>query len=297
MAGFANDNKNVQMILYKKAADLQHYLRKQKSAGQGLGFIPTMGALHQGHLSLIEAAKMHHGRVVCSIFVNPTQFNDPGDFQKYPLSIEKDICLLEKKGTDVLFLPEIEEIYTEGTANLEQYPLGYLDTILEGKFRPGHFQGVCQVMRRLLLLAEPDRLYMGQKDYQQGMVVRILLQLMGSKTELFLCPTEREPDGLAMSSRNMRLDPSQRKKALAIFDALAYLKKNLQPGNLSLLIQQASGILIKNDFKIDYVAIADQYSLEPIEEWNGKQKIVALVAAFQDQIRLIDNLVLNDEPN
>jgi pantoate--beta-alanine ligase len=285
------------MILFKKASDLRKHLEKQRATGNKLGFVPTMGALHAGHLALIEAAKKEEELVICSIFVNPTQFNDPGDFQKYPLSVEKDIQMLEKKGTDFLFLPDIDEVYPDGVSHLEHYNLGYLDNILEGRFRPGHFQGVCQVMYRLLKIVEPDRLFMGQKDYQQGMVVRELLEIMGSATELRLCPTEREPDGLAMSSRNTRLNSSERKNAIAIYHALGYLKKNLQPGNLSALVDQASDFLIKNEFKIDYVEIADLNSLELVRQWNGQQNLVALVAAFQDEIRLIDNMVIYDEPN
>jgi pantoate--beta-alanine ligase len=285
------------MILFKKANDLYNHLGKEKSAGRKLGFVPTMGALHLGHMALVEAAQEQGDLVICSIFVNPTQFNDPEDFQKYPLSIEKDIYQLERKRTDILFLPGLGEIYPDGTARLEQYDLGYLDSVLEGRFRPRHFQGVCQVMKRLLSIVEADHLFMGQKDYQQGMVIKTLLELMGSETELRLCPTVREPDGLAMSSRNARLNPAERKKSSALFQALGYLKKNLQPGNLSALIDQASDFLAKNDFRIDYVEIADLQSLELVRQWNGQQKLVALIAAFQDEIRLIDNLLLNDEPN
>jgi pantoate--beta-alanine ligase len=285
------------MILFKKAHDLRNYLEGQQSAGFELSFVPTMGALHAGHLELIEAAKKTRTRVICSIFVNPTQFNDPGDFQKYPLSVEKDIYMLEKKGTDILFLPALEEIYPQGTRQLEQYDLGYLDTILEARFRPGHFQGVCQVMSRLLRIVNPDHLLMGQKDYQQGLVVKTLLQLMQSKTRLRLCPTVREPDGLAMSSRNTRLNPTERKRAPAIFQALEFLKKNLRPGNLNALLEQATGLLIKSDFRIDYVEIADLLTLQGVRHWDGKQRLIALAAAFQNEIRLIDNLTLDDEPN
>jgi pantoate--beta-alanine ligase len=160
------------MILFKRAAELAAYLETKAREGLLPCFIPTMGALHQGHLSLIKAAKAMNGITVCSIFVNPTQFNDPGDFHKYPVTIEKDIYLLEKQGADLLFLPGIAEIYPDGTDHLERYDLGYLETILEGKYRPGHFQGVCQVMRRLLAIVRPAHLFMGQKDYQQCMVLK-----------------------------------------------------------------------------------------------------------------------------
>ncbi|HTS43236.1 MAG TPA: pantoate--beta-alanine ligase [Puia sp.] len=280
------------MILFKKAGELSNYIRKKQSAGLQVGFVPTMGALHEGHLSLIQASKQDAGLSICSIFVNPTQFNDPKDFQKYPVTIEKDIYILEKNGVDLLFLPSVEEIYPNGTTNIETYPLGYLETVLEGKYRPGHFQGVCQVMHRLLNIVKPDHLFMGQKDYQQCMVIKKLISLMQSKIIFHACATVRETDGLAMSSRNRRLNESERKKALGIYEALTYLKKNLSKGNLSDLIAQAHNILTDQHFKIDYVEIADADSLELIHEWNGKQKLVALIAAFQDEVRLIDNMIL-----
>ena len=280
------------MILFKKAGELSNYIRKKQSAGLQVGFVPTMGALHEGHLSLIQASKQDAGLSICSIFVNPTQFNDPKDFQQYPVTIEKDIYMLEKNGADLLFLPSVEEIYPNGTTNIETYPLGYLETVLEGKYRPGHFQGVCQVMHRLLNIVKPDHLFMGQKDYQQCMVIKKLISLMQSKIIFHACATVRETDGLAMSSRNRRLNESERKKALGIYEALTYLKKNLSKGNLSDLIAQAHNILTDQHFKIDYVEIADADSLELIHEWNGKQKLVALIAAFQDEVRLIDNMIL-----
>src|SRR6186713_3613916 len=160
------------MILFKRAGDLAAWLAQQRKGGKTIGFVPTLGALHAGHISLIDISKRSAGVTVCSIFVNPTQFNDPNDFQKYPVTLEKDIYLLETAGTDVLFLPELSEVYPNGTKDLEHYDLGRLETIFEGKYRPGHFQGVCQVMRRLLDFVVPDDLFMGQKDYQQCMVVR-----------------------------------------------------------------------------------------------------------------------------
>src|ERR1700750_2070008 len=155
------------MIICKTIDSLHNVIFPADKPRGSIGFVPTMGALHEGHLSLIKLSKEVDTLTVCSIFVNPTQFNDPRDFQKYPITIENDIILLENAGTDVLFLPELDEMYPDGTKNLETYDLGYLETILEGKYRPGHFQGVCQVMRRLLQLVRPDELFMGQKDYQQ----------------------------------------------------------------------------------------------------------------------------------
>jgi len=281
------------MILFKKANELTDYLSRQRSAGRKIGFVPTMGALHQGHLSLIERSGENKNLTVCSIFINPTQFNDPKDFQKYPITIEQDIYLLEKKGTDILFLPSDEEIYPNGTINMQHYDLGNMETILEGQYRPGHFQGVCQVMHRLLLIVEPDHLYMGQKDYQQCMVVKKLLQVTQAGIIFHTCPTVREPDGLAMSSRNTRLNETERKNATTIYETLLYLKKNLTPGDLSALLKHATFKLEEKGFKVDYVEVADAETLGFVHHWNGQQKLVALIAAFLHEVRLIDNMALN----
>ena len=285
------------MLIHKKAELLKDFLLKWRKAGEVLHWIPTMGALHDGHISLIEAAKRQKGLVLCSIFVNPTQFNDPNDFKKYPVTVERDIYLLESSGTDVLFMPSVEEIYPTGFNNLPHYELGYLETILEGKFRPGHFQGVCQVMHRMSQIIEPDHLFMGQKDYQQCMVIRRLLEITGSKAVLHTCPTKREPDGLAMSSRNVRLTENERKKAKAIFQALQFLKENLKTGILSELLSEAKSILIKNDFRIDYAETADADNLKLLDSWDGKRPLVALIAAFQQEVRLIDNMILTAKDN
>jgi len=280
------------MIIFKKAEVLNAYLTKKRSEGKNIGFVPTMGALHTGHLTLIETCRRDENLCVCSIFVNPTQFNDPKDFQKYPITIESDIYLLEKNGADILFLPPTEEIYPNGTSNLAHYELGYLESLLEGKYRPGHFQGVCQVMERLLRIVAPDHLFMGQKDYQQCMVVKRLLQITQSKMIFHTVPTVREPDGLAMSSRNTRLNEDDRKKAVTIYKTLLFLKQNLAPGDLFSLSLQAANMLTAEHFKVDYVAIADADTLEPVEVWNGKQRLVALIAAFLHEVRLIDNMML-----
>ncbi len=285
------------MILFKKAAQLTDYLAKEAGDGMETGFIPTMGALHEGHLSLIRASKNATALTVCSIFVNPTQFNDPKDFQKYPVTLEKDIYLLEKNGVDILFLPGVTEVYPKGTTHLEQYDLGYLETVLEGQYRPGHFQGVCQVMHRLIGIVRPQHLFMGQKDYQQCMVIKKMLSAMQSKIIFHTCPTLREPGGLAMSSRNMRLDEKERVKAATIFRALSYLHDNLQSGDLTGILDKAKNMLRENGFKPDYVEIADAQNLEIVHRWEGKQQLVALIAAFLRETRLIDNMILPNEHN
>lgn len=280
------------MIIVKEAKTLDRYILQEKAKGSVIGFVPTMGALHRGHLALIERSRQHAGFTVCSIFVNPTQFNNAGDFRRYPNVIEKDIALLAEAGTDMLYLPSVEEIYPGGTDGLEQYELGYLETVLEGQYRPGHFQGVCLVMQRLLSMVRPHRLLMGLKDYQQCMVVKRLLQLMRSDIEFIACPTIREPDGLAMSSRNMRLSPEDRKKAPAIYRALDYIKKELRAGELTGLKAKAGQQLTEAGFKVDYTEIAHAETLQIMDSWNGKDPLVALVAAFLNEVRLIDNMVI-----
>lgn len=281
------------MILFKKSAAASHYLLGIHSAQKTTGFVPTMGALHQGHLSLIEASKRQNPVTIASIFVNPAQFNNKSDFEKYPITIERDIELLEAAGCDALFFPAVDEIYPNGTAQTQTYDLGFLEMVLEGRFRPGHFQGVCKVMHRLLTILPATNLYMGQKDYQQCMVVKRLLALINSQTALHTCPTLREPDGLAMSSRNMRLNATERQQAVAISKALFSIKDQLQQQPPKVLITNATNLLLQHQFKIDYVAIADANTLQPVSNWNGQQPLVALIAAFQNEVRLIDNLVLN----
>jgi pantoate--beta-alanine ligase len=280
------------MIIFRQAAAISRYLNGVVGSGKTIGFVPTMGALHQGHLSLIEAAKSGNDCSVCSIFVNPTQFNNATDFAKYPITIANDINLLEVSGCAVLFLPDVAEIYPDGTALSTPYPLGDLEKVLEGQYRPGHFQGVCQVVERLLRIVQPQRLYLGGKDYQQCRVIQKLVALKDLPVSIEVCPTLREADGLAMSSRNMRLSPEARLRASAIFDTLQFLQQQLAPGELTPLIEEATTTLTEKGFEVDYIAFADAQSLTPRSVWDGQSAIVALIAAFCDGVRLIDNMVL-----
>jgi pantoate--beta-alanine ligase len=281
------------MVLFKKATDLSEQLRQIRAGGGKIGLVPTMGALHEGHLALIGASRAAHDITVCSIFVNPTQFNDAGDFAKYPVSTEADIYLLEKAGTDMLFLPSVQTLYPGGTQGLERYDLGELENVLEGKYRPGHFQGVCQVMHRLLDITAPDALFMGQKDYQQCLVINRLLKLTKINLDFRIIPTIREADGLAMSSRNRRLNEDQRSHATGIYKTLLFLKSRLKPGDLDPLLEEAWQLLVSDGFRTDYISIADEATLQPVHNWNGREPVVALIAAFQEQVRLIDNIRLS----
>ena len=283
------------MILFKKSTDLRKYLDSQTKKQDTVGFVPTMGALHEGHLSLIKMSKKENQITVCSIFINPAQFNDPVDFKNYPETIEKDIALLNSVLCDILFLPVVDEVYPDGLNITKHYDLGTLETILEGKYRPGHFQGVCKVVHRLLEIVKPTRLYIGQKDYQQCKVITRLLELIKNEIELeiIICPTLREKDGLAMSSRNLRLNSEERKMAKTIYDTLSSIRNDIIPGKLEALKEKSYLVLQEAGFKIDYLEIADANTLETIDSWDGFQKIVTLIAASIGNVRLIDNMMTN----
>jgi len=280
------------MIVFKKADELTRYLLQQRAKERSIGFVPTMGALHPGHLSLIGTAKKEEAITVCSIFVNPTQFNNSDDFKRYPVTVEEDIKKLLTVDCDVLFLPATEEIYPEGYV-AKHYDLGELETVLEGHYRPGHFQGVCQVVHRLLEIVQPAALYLGQKDYQQCMVIERLIAVLGKQNniQLKILPTLRESDGLAMSSRNLRLSEIQRQTAPALYESLLYAKTHLANDSLEKIKQASRSDLAKKGFAVDYFEIADAHTLLPPSDKN--ESLVALVAASLDGIRLIDNLPLN----
>ncbi len=281
------------MILLKHPNDLSSFIQNGSIDHNSIGFVPTMGALHEGHLSLIHTARLENALVIASIFVNPTQFTELADFEKYPSTIEADILKLEKAGCDILFLPSVADMYPNGSSPSQQYDLGHLDSILEGEFRPGHFQGVCQIVHLLLEIISPGRLYLGQKDFQQCLVIKKMISQIGMDTSVIICPTQREPDGLAMSSRNVRLSHLERKKAANLFNTLSYIKENIQLEDLENLKQMAQNILIEQGFKVEYIAISKAQTLETVQNLDGKSTLVALVAAYINQVRLIDNLVLN----
>ncbi len=279
------------MIIIKHIKDIQEQILAFKKIGKLVGFVPTMGALHAGHISLIEHAASENDVTVCSIFVNPTQFNNPDDLKKYPITIEADIDKLEKAGCSILFLPSVAEMYPPNEIPV-RYDLGELEMILEGKYRPGHFQGVCMIVDKLLAAVLPHVLYLGRKDYQQCMVIHRMMLQKAYQIRLAICDTIRESDGLAMSSRNMRLNATERKQALRIIESLNLFKQDLKPGNLAHLKIAATNFLLNNGYKVDYTEIADAETLELQDNWDGKQKLVALVAAYLNEVRLIDNIVL-----
>lgn len=279
------------MIIFRKASDLQRHLAGRAEA---IAFIPTMGALHAGHTSLISRAHETGHTTVCSIFVNPTQFNDREDYEKYPRSNDADISLLLDSGCDILFLPSEEEVYPVGADAVQAYDFGRLETLLEGAHRPGHFRGVGQVVGRLLELVQPQHLYMGQKDYQQCLIVKSLLEQMSleRKPELHISATVREDDGLAMSSRNRRLTDPQRALAPVIYQCLVSIQTKAGEAKWPIVRKECVDLLRDKGFEPEYVALADSESLEPVEAFDADRKTVALIAAKLGKIRLIDNMIL-----
>ncbi|HEY5392225.1 MAG TPA: pantoate--beta-alanine ligase [Hanamia sp.] len=281
------------MHLYKHPDDLKTNIESKALSGKTIGFVPTMGALHEGHLSLLKASRQTCDITVCSIFVNPTQFNNQEDFIKYPKTLSNDILLLEENDCDILFLPGEAEIYPNESSRLKHFDLGYLETILEGKFRPGHFQGVCLIVEKLLKIVQPDFLFLGQKDFQQCMVIRKLLEIMQSETKLTICPIIREKSGLAKSSRNLRLTNTEQKLAAGLHEALVTIKNQLVPNNFLSLKKEAIVQLENLDFKVEYLELATSNNLELISEYQAGQQIVVLVAAYFHEVRLIDNFLIN----
>jgi len=279
------------MNIFKTAGELSGFLSRSRAQGQTIGFVPTMGALHEGHVSLVRQSKESDDLTVCSIFVNPTQFNNPDDFQNYPVTIDRDIELLLTAGCDVLFLPSVAEVYPPAHSR-RHYELGPVETVLEGAFRPGHFQGVCEVVERLLRLTVPHRLYLGQKDFQQCMVIRRLLELTGmqEQLELVIAPTIREADGLAMSSRNLRLDPGARRQATGIYRCLEAIRTDFGKRPTPELEAEAKTRLEQEGFIVDYVALCEPATLLPL---SGPDKpAVVLAAAWLGKVRLIDNVLI-----
>jgi pantoate--beta-alanine ligase len=284
------------MYLFKQKDALDRHLTAARNKGERIGFVPTMGALHAGHLSLITTAKENCDIVVCSIFVNPTQFNDPSDFEKYPITIDNDILLLTESGNNVLFLPSVAEMYPEGLASDKHYDFGQLETVLEGAHRPGHFQGVGRVVHKLLDIVQPDMLFMGQKDFQQCLIVNRLLKLIDSKAELEICPTLRETDGLAMSSRNLRLNPTERQNALHIYKSLNYIKNNITTASFSEILGNAIKELTANGFEVDYIDIvgtAEDGAIIFPKSLDGNNLYVVVAAReVSSNVRLIDNMAV-----
>lgn len=271
-----------------KKALLPHYDSKKS-----IGLVPTMGALHQGHLSLVEKATSENEITVISIFVNPTQFNDPEDLKKYPRTLEADLALLEKANVDIVFAPTVEDVYPTKDTRTFSYPP--LDEVMEGKARPGHFNGVCQIVSKLFTLTNPTRAYLGEKDFQQLAIIREMVRTYPFQIEIVGCPIMREIDGLAMSSRNMRLTPIQRTQALNISKTLFSAKEKVDTYTLpSLKVWVENEIESSEGLDLDYFEIVDGNTLQPIENWQDASYIVGCITVFCGEVRLIDNITLKN---
>jgi pantoate--beta-alanine ligase len=280
------------MYVFHFGSDLQRYLSAQRLAHRAIGFVPTMGALHEGHLLLVRRAIEFGDLPVCSIFVNPTQFNDPNDLLRYPRTPEQDILLLAKAGCQVLFLPAVEEIYPPNVQASQQFTFGHLEKVMEGAFRPGHFQGVAQVVSRLLNLVQPSRLFMGQKDFQQTAIVASMLRQSGSPVDLRIVETMREADGLAMSSRNARLNPQWRLVAPVIYQTLKEAQRLYASASPDAICQGAMETLLNAGLRPEYFNIVDGSTLMPVTDPSEASFVVACTAAWAGDVRLIDNLIL-----
>ncbi len=273
--------------------ELQTVINKFKSKGKTIGFTPTMGALHNGHMSLIEASNIENDITVCSIFVNPTQFNETSDLEKYPRTLKADQKLLKKHGVDIVLAPTNAEVYPKGLKTKLSIDFKGLDKEMEGEFRPGHFVGVAQVVKRLLDIVTPDALYMGQKDFQQFSIIQYMIDYFNLDTKLRVVPTSRKESGLAMSSRNVRLTSQHKDAAKEIYKTLKYVKRNKYNLSCADLQQYAMTRLAKvNGFKPEYFTIADGRTLQSIKQIKNVDYAVACTAVWAGDVRLIDNIIL-----
>ncbi len=275
------------MKTFNTKEKLAEYLNSVKGVNIKIGLVPTMGALHQGHLSLIKASKEKCDLTIATIFVNPTQFNSPDDLLKYPKPIEKDQDLLKEAGCDVLFNPEVEDMYEAGEK--WDYQVGELNSVLEGEFRPGHYQGVTQIVYKLFTLIKPDCAFFGQKDYQQFLVINEMTKDFNLNIELEACPIIRETDGLAMSSRNIRLSSDERTKSLQLYKSLSFIKENYGKLPNERLLTEAKKFYNDELLELEYLEIVSRKELEPV---NTQSEAIALVACMVGATRLIDNMML-----
>ena len=279
------------MKVLKSKKTLIDYVERQREMGKKIGFAPTMGALHQGHLSLYKAAKKENDEVISSIFVNPTQFNNPDDFQKYPKTLEKDLELLEKAGVDAVYVPNVEEMYPDGLSS-KKYDFDGLENEMEGKYRPGHFDGVGTIVEELFRQVQPHNAYFGEKDYQQLAIIKKMVEKTKLPVKIHGVPTLREEDGLAMSSRNVRLTETQRKEATIIYETLTKVKEWFKVISLEEIKQKVTDIFRNSNFELEYFVIADEETLKEANAIDEDKEYRAFIVAYADTVRLIDNMHL-----
>lgn len=278
------------MEIIRAASELKARLAALRKAGKIIGFVPTMGALHEGHLSLVKEAADHSDVVVMSIFVNPNQFNNASDLERYPRDLQKDAALLEGTACELLFVPSVKEVYPEPDQRV--FDFGDLDKVMEGKFRPGHFNGVAQVVSRLFDLVAPHKAFFGEKDFQQLAVVRAMVRQLNYPVEIVPCPIVREADGLAMSSRNMLLSTLQRKNAPQIALTLSESCNFAATHSVAETKQQVvDAINAVAELEVEYFEIVDGNSLQAVGSWEESSYVVGCIAVFAGEVRLIDNVI------
>lgn len=280
------------MIVLTTKSEITHYIQQKRlKNGLNIGFVPTMGALHEGHLSLIKLSKEENDRTICSIFINPTQFNQTSDFEKYPKNFTKDILLLEKSGCDILFLPSVEEMYP--TKSVITFDFGLLERVMEGVHRPNHFNGVGVVVSKLFNIIQPTRAYFGQKDLQQCAIITQLINDLAFPIEIKRCPIIREENGLAMSSRNQRLSLEQKEQASFLYKSLLQTKSLLQQTKSieQTLIEVKKQLQQSSFLKLEYLEIVDTISLQSLKKIEKGQEVAICIAVYMGEIRLIDNLI------
>jgi pantoate--beta-alanine ligase len=282
------------MEIFEEISPLRAFLKGVRIQGKTCGLVPTMGALHQGHISLLETAKRENSLTICSIYVNPTQFNNAGDLASYPRAYDNDCQLLEKVGCDVLFCPSNKTMYPDEP--ILGFDFGHLNQVMEGRFRPGHFSGVALVVAKLLNIVQPDRAYFGQKDWQQLTIVSRMVSELKINTEVRSVPTTREPDGLALSSRNLRLKPGQRSEAAIFFHALSYAKKALADDRADFAgIKRTVQNMFneKENVRLEYLELVESANLKPITDVDLANRPIICIAGYVGEVRLIDNMFLD----
>ncbi len=278
------------MLVVKEITELQAIIDQEKKEGKTIGFVPTMGALHNGHISLVETATQQSNYVIVSIFVNPTQFNDKKDLINYPRTLERDLKLLDKTSCNLVFSPDTNTMYPE--EDKRQFNFGQLETVMEGQFRPGHFNGVAQVVSKLFEIVKPDKAFFGLKDFQQLVIIKALVKQLNLPIEIVPCPIVRENDGLAMSSRNQRLTEEQRHNASHIYKTLCEARNKAHIMSVKELKRWVTETINQNEFlEAEYFEISDDEQLNTINDWNSPLNKVGCIAVQCGEVRLIDNIV------
>ncbi|MBQ7211733.1 MAG: pantoate--beta-alanine ligase [Muribaculaceae bacterium] len=277
------------MKVIRTVSELRSTVEKARAKGLTIGLVPTMGALHAGHISLVDRARSENDVVVVSVFVNPTQFNNANDLATYPRTEEADCAKLEASGADIAFIPTVKEVYPE--PDTRQFDLGKVAEVMEGAMRPGHFNGVAQIVSKLFAYSQPTRAYFGEKDFQQIAVIRRMAEIEGFDLEIVACPIMREPDGLAMSSRNVRLTPHQREVAPNIArilrESLEYAASNSLTATKQWVVDRINAY---EEMEVEYYEIVDASTMQPVSHWADTESAVGCVTVWLGDVRLIDNI-------